>query len=130
MKSIKSIFASAIAFATVTSVAGVASAGYVCSVRTGYNSTAYGFSGSVYYTEYSLPDCQGSYLGSRYICSSGATTSVCTSSSIYQQNSTQLQSLYLGLVEAAVHNTEITSYTTSACNSSGSSCWALLYIGS
>jgi hypothetical protein len=69
-------------FLLVTGAAGVASANYVCTVTVHplVSTTVYGSSGSVWYTEYTGAACTGSYVATRRMCTSGATSGLCPTS--------------------------------------------------
>lgn len=75
----KKVFVGLASFLLVTGAAGVASAGYVCSVtvQPSNSSSIYGSSGSVWFTEYTGAACTGSFIATRRMCTSGATSTAC-----------------------------------------------------
>jgi hypothetical protein len=108
-------------FLFVTAAAGAASANYVCSVTVHplVSSTIYGSSGSVWYTEYTGPACTGSFVATRRMCTSGATSSICptsfvlTSSGVYEMAE---------MLRAAAENDQRMSVGTGGCVGGGSGC--------
>jgi hypothetical protein len=84
--------------------------GYVCEA-TLYpgTTTVYGNEGYANLTMYSAPACTGTYQGSFWVFTTGATSSWANPSFLYGQGS--LLSLYESLVRAAVANKQIHLWT-------------------
>jgi hypothetical protein len=81
--------------------------GYVCEIEDpSGGGTYWGSSGATYVYITTGPSCTGSTVGGGYFCSTGATSSSCTSSG-YLRSEAQLQGLTNRLMQAAVANTKI-----------------------
>lgn len=96
--------------------------GYPCYFRylPSYSGTL-GSDGYILVSFYSQPACSGSFVASKYICSTGATSNSCPSSSVFYNNGTGLGNLAI-LLQNAVLEGQKTYYSTTACNGGGSGC--------
>jgi hypothetical protein len=105
-------------------IAGTASAtSYVCIADYVPGSTTLGSYGYVGFSLYTGTDCSGSYVGSYYLCSSGATSSLCCNDTTYLYTSTtQLMGMAQEVINAAQWNLAISSVAVGTCNVSGSGC--------
>jgi hypothetical protein len=100
---------------------------YMCKARLSPGSGSNGDYGYIVYTTTTLPRCAGTTVkGTAIICSTGATSSSCPSSSINHHRSDQLIALYHTLVDAAESELRVESFVTS-CNGGASGCVA--YVG-
>jgi hypothetical protein len=82
--------------------------GYVCDIED--PSGGGGSYGSYGYTWMSLtsgPSCTGTFVGSGYFCSTGATASVCAGSAGWLRSDSQLQGLVNRLTQAAIGGTKV-----------------------
>jgi hypothetical protein len=115
------------AFLAVVTASRAASAGYICGTTYRAASSTLGSEGYLYYTVYSGPDCTGDTLSINYLCSSGATSSVCASSSSYRYDRQSLIALYGSVINALTNNVYVSASTTS-CLGGGSGCGAYFYV--
>ena len=93
--------------------------GYSCFTFFMPSASTRGNYGYAAYTLYSGPSCSGTYLGYFYICSTGATSNVCTQSGGYHFNSDQLISQVQGLRDATLNGQRLW-INTFTCNGGAS----------
>src|SRR5262245_21913625 len=113
------------AFAMISLSAGAASAAtgnYVCSAAYVPGSSSVGSHGYVTVTVFSGPDCTGTFLGGFFLCSSNATSSVCSNQSTYLATSdSEIATMATKVIDAAQWNMPVTVDTTS-CIGGGFGC--------
>ena len=113
-----------ILFASATASA----ADYPCRVSLGSYDGAYGDFGYVYVEWYSGANCSGNYVGSDRYCSTGATSSSCSSASYCIYNDPEmLAAMYEALADSAREGS-LVDYSTSSCIGGGSGCGCYTYI--
>jgi hypothetical protein len=120
----KKSFVSLLAFAAISLSAGIASASqYICSAIYLPGSNSYfGSYGDYYISIYTGADCTGSFVGGYYFCSSGATATLCSSSSDYRGTSgDQMAIMASKAIDAAQWNLPVWVATVS-CIGGGGSC--------
>jgi hypothetical protein len=117
------LFAAVLLFSSLAS----ATNGYVCSTRRNM-STSYGSAGAAYVSYYTAPDCAGSFAGSRYYCSSGASSSACTSNSSYLYGAAELNTFMTMFQTAALEGSKI-SFADVPCGvGGGTDCGGYFYV--
>lgn len=104
----------------------IASAEYICNTRHNPGSTSLGDYGFIEASIYTGPDCTGSYFGTWYLCSTGATDSECAGPPQYRFTSAeQLAAVFAPIAEAAGENYPA-SRATVWCIGGGGSCLAYI----
>jgi hypothetical protein len=103
-----------IAFAGASLSTGVASATYdhVCWMRLTPGSGSLGTAGYIQVTVYTQPNCAGSYVGSYSLCSGGATSSACASSTTFRYSEALLAAQYQALRAAQAADQPVTISST------------------
>jgi hypothetical protein len=107
-------------------VAANATNGYVCEVQE-YNYSGFGNYGGILVSFYSGKNCTGSVQGVMYACTTGSTDPVCTSSSYYTYTADQLLAIYGNFIAHARSGNMVRWYTTTSCQSGGTSCLDAFY---
>jgi len=110
------------AFLVIALAPGLASAEYVCSVTFRPWSSTSGPEGSVSFGTYTGPDCTGDFYGNFYLCSSGATSSVCAQSTSYRYDRQALFYMHRALEDALINNTYIHVAQTTCYGGFGTNC--------
>jgi hypothetical protein len=101
---------------------------YPCNVGIRSYDGAYGDFGYVSVEWYSEPHCDGSYLGFNRYCSTGATSSSCSSASYCIFNEPVMLSGMFEALAASARSGELVDYSTAACIGGGSGCGCSVYI--
>jgi hypothetical protein len=99
MKSIIRLLVPFVAFAVFSLTSGKASAAYdfVCWVRVTPGSSTMGSNGYLTVSLYTQADCAGSFVGSYNLCSAGATSGGCASSTTYRYSEAALHAHLIAL---------------------------------
>jgi len=122
----KKLLVSVLAFAGVCLSAGAASASYLCDVTFTPGSTTRGTNGYVSLSWYSGADCTGTFQGGGFICSSGATFSLCASDAQYRATSdAEIAAIAAMLANAATLNGPVSVPFVSCIG--GTNCVGLVY---
>jgi hypothetical protein len=101
-----------------------AKAEYVCTVRY-YPSTTtgYGNEGYILLTTYSAPNCSGTFDATSYVCSPGATSTSCVSSTAYRYDRQSILAVYQSLQRAAAADQGV-DVNAVTCNGGSGSCFS------
>jgi hypothetical protein len=116
----KKIALSALSLALASLFSGAASADYICSTNwKHYGGSSSGSGGFIQMSVYSGPGCTGSFVGTKYLCSTGATNVGCAASFLR----TELQIMTEApMLRAAADTDQRVGFTTSTCVGGGSGC--------
>lgn len=112
-----------LAFVSMSLATTVASAAiYICSVSYEPGSGTLGDKGNIYSSFHTDPDCTGSFVVDGYFCSSGATSSLCSTYSQYRfTDPGQTAAFFATLVRASRENHSVT-VSAAGCIGGGSGC--------
>jgi hypothetical protein len=117
----KKIAVSLLALTTTSLLAATASADYFCNASYRPYSSTYGNAGFITATVYSGPDCTGSLVGTRIICTTGATSTSCPVASFHRTDS-QLQADVMPILYAIDKNVKFLG-TYAVCIGGASGCF-------
>jgi hypothetical protein len=98
-------------------------ADYLCraGLRAGSSTSTLGTDGYINFLVYNGPDCTGTFVGAYYLCSPGATSTSCASSSSYHYSEAQLVGLIQTMQHAIESNTRI-NHLAQQCNGGALAC--------
>jgi hypothetical protein len=117
----------AVSFVAMSSVAVTASADYICNTNYFPGSGARGTEGYVYFNLYSAPNCTGSFVSTRYLCSTGATSTSCISNSSYWFERAGLLAMFSEMTRAADVGQGYSVAATGTCIGGAAGCFAYGY---
>jgi hypothetical protein len=126
----KKSFVSLLAFAAISLNIGIASADYVCKAEVVPSpaNTGGGNYGYFFASVYSGPDCSGSYVGSYYFCSTGASFGLCADWVATRGQSAEQMAILAGkVIDAAQWNLPISVQPMQCILSSLSNCGGFIY---
>jgi hypothetical protein len=124
----KSVVASAV-FALSSLFCAEASADYLCSVLYRPIPGAFGSEGVTNFSTYSEPGCQGTFLNSGLLCSTGATSHLCPSAAGARYERHGMLAMFGAMQRAANMNQWVTPFITT-CNDGTPECFLSFYFQS
>jgi hypothetical protein len=108
-------------FLALALATGSASAAHVCYVGHVAGSGSFGSEGYVYFSLFTSPNCTGAFVGTMYLCTTGATSSSCVASTLYRHERQSLLT-HLRMLQQAATTDQRVATGNGACNGGSGSC--------